>query len=148
MACRKTEELGVFGSMVHLWKMLGKWYLLSAMLNLAIEAISRKSLGAVGGYVSVSYTHLAATDKFLFTGAEQGRAVDQEKLASDITEALKRKEFDAVIEASVKTVDPEFSEATAREKYKTIGSFSTKTTSNNKRNTNIKPVSYTHLNFI
>lgn len=37
--------------MVHLWKMLGKWYLLSAMLNLAIEAISRKSLGAVGGYV-------------------------------------------------------------------------------------------------
>lgn len=37
--------------MVRLWKMLGKWYLLSAMLNLVIEAISRKSLGAVGGYV-------------------------------------------------------------------------------------------------
>lgn len=49
--CRKTEELGVFGAMVRLWKMLGKWYLLSVMLNLVIEAISRKSLGAVGGYV-------------------------------------------------------------------------------------------------
>lgn len=101
----------------------------------AANAAAKWDKKAKNGSIS-SYD--AATDKFLFTGAEQGRAVDQEKLASDITEALKRKEFDAVIEASVKTVDPEFSEATAREKYKTIGSFSTKTTSNNKRNTNIK----------
>ncbi len=78
------------------------------------------------------------TDKFLFTGAEQGQAVNQDKLAQDITEALGRKEFDAVIVAVVDTVEPEVSEATAREKYKTISTCITKTTSNSKRNTNIK----------
>lgn len=35
-------------------------------------------------------------------------------------------------------VEPEFSEETAKEKYKTISSFTTKTTSNSKRNTNVK----------
>lgn len=80
----------------------------------------------------------AANDKFLFTGAETGIAVDQEKLASDITQALKSKKFDSSIEVSVKTVEPEFGEAAAKEKYKTVSSFTTKTTSNSKRNTNIK----------
>lgn len=80
----------------------------------------------------------AASDKFLFTGAENGQAVDQEKLKSDILTALKNKDFDAVIEASVNTVEPEFSEAAAKEKYKTLSSFTTKTTSNSKRNNNVK----------
>lgn len=78
------------------------------------------------------------TDKFLFTGAQQGQAVDQEKLTEDILAALKRKDFDVVIEAVVNSVEPEFNEAAAREKYKTISTFITKTTSNSKRNTNIK----------
>lgn len=80
----------------------------------------------------------AANDKFLFVGAEAGAAVDQEKLVSDITQALKNKKFNASIEASIKTVEPEFGEAAAKEKYKTVSSFTTKTTSNGKRNTNIK----------
>lgn len=80
----------------------------------------------------------SASDKFLFTGAENGQAVDQEKLKADILAALGSKDFDAVIEASVNTVEPEFSEAAAREKYKTLASFTTKTTSNSKRNNNIK----------
>ncbi len=80
----------------------------------------------------------AASDKFLFTGAENGQAVEQEKLKNDILAALDRKDFAAVIEASVSTVEPEFNEETAREKYKTLATFTTKTTSNSKRNTNVK----------
>lgn len=77
-------------------------------------------------------------DKFLFTGAEQGQELDQEKLTKDILAALKKKDFDAKIAATVNSVEPEFSEESAKEKYKTISSFTTKTTSNSKRNTNVK----------
>ncbi|NBH32975.1 vanomycin resistance protein VanB [Clostridiaceae bacterium] len=78
------------------------------------------------------------TDKFLFTGAETGLALDQEKLIKDIESALKKKDFDAKIPALMNPVEPEFSEETAKEKYKTISTFTTKTTSNSKRNTNVK----------
>ena len=77
-------------------------------------------------------------DKFLFTGAEQGQELDQEKLTKDILAALKKKDFDAKIAATVNSVEPEFSEESAKEKYKTISTFTTKTTSNSKRNTNVK----------
>ena len=80
----------------------------------------------------------ASSDKFLFKGAENGLAVDQEQLKADILAALGRKDFTATITAAVNEVEPEFSEAVAREKYKTIGTFTTNTTSNQKRNTNVK----------
>lgn len=80
----------------------------------------------------------AANDKFIFAGAKTGLAVDQEKLASDILAALDQKDFDAVIEASVSTIEPEFSEEAARQRYEKIGTFTTKTTANKKRNTNVK----------
>lgn len=87
--------------------------------------------GSISGYD-------ADSDKFQFTGAESGLALDQEKLAADIAAALKAKDFDAAIEASVNAVEPEFSEDAARERYKTLATFTTKTTANSKRNTNIK----------
>ncbi len=87
--------------------------------------------GSISGYD-------ASSDSFTFSGAEQGRALDQDKLAADIQAALDKKDFDAVIAAVVNPVEPEFSEATAKEKYKTLASFTTKTTSNSKRNTNVK----------
>lgn len=80
----------------------------------------------------------ASSDKFLFKGAENGLAVDQNQLKADILAALSRKDFTASITATVNEVEPEFSEAVAREKYKTIGTFTTNTTSNQKRNTNVK----------
>ena len=80
----------------------------------------------------------ASSDKFLFKGAENGLAVDQDQLKADILAALSCKDFTATIAATVNEVEPEFSEAVAREKYKTIGTFTTNTTSNQKRNTNIK----------
>lgn len=79
-----------------------------------------------------------AENKFIFTGAENGRMVDQEKLIEDMTKALDKKEFDAVIPAAVSQVEPEFNETVAREKYTTISTFTTNTTANSKRNTNVK----------
>lgn len=101
----------------------------------AAKAASRWDKAAKNGSIS-SYDK--DNDRFLFTGAEEGQALDQEKLASDILAALKRKDFDARLTASMNVVEPEFSEETAKEKYKTISSFTTKTTSNSKRNTNVK----------
>lgn len=79
-----------------------------------------------------------STNQFTFSGAENGLQVDQEKLIADINSALKKKQFDSVIQASVLEVEPEFNEATAREKYTTISTFTTNTTANSKRNTNVR----------
>jgi len=80
----------------------------------------------------------AANDKFLFTGAETGQALNQEALTAAITQAIKSKDFDSVITAEVTAVEPEFSEATARERYKTVSTFTTDTTANSNRNTNVR----------
>ncbi len=79
-----------------------------------------------------------SSDSFVFEGEEIGIAIDQEKLAADIQAALKSKKFDAQIQASGSEVQPEISVAAAKEKYKTIGTFTTKTTANSKRNTNVR----------
>lgn len=101
----------------------------------AAKAAAKWDKAAKNGSIS-SYDK--ASDKFLFTGAEQGLALDQEKLTKDILDAVKKKDFDAKLIAVMNPVEPEFSEETAKEKYKTISSFTTKTTSNSKRNTNVK----------
>ena len=80
----------------------------------------------------------AETGKFVFAGEENGFAIDQEKLIDDVTQALAAKDFDAKIEASGSTVAPEITAASAKEQYKTIGSFTTNTTSNKNRNTNVR----------
>ena len=80
----------------------------------------------------------AASGKFVFAGQENGFAIDQDKLAADISQALKDKKFDAKITASGSDVAPEISAASAKEKYKTISSFTTNTTANQNRNTNVR----------
>jgi vancomycin resistance protein YoaR len=79
-----------------------------------------------------------STDKFVFSGSQQGIAVDQDRLKDDIAEAIKNKKFDAEIKAQVGVVEAEYSESTAKDKYKTISSFTTNTTANSNRNTNVK----------
>ena len=80
----------------------------------------------------------AASGKFVFAGEENGFAIDQDKLAADISQALKDKKFDAKITATGSDVAPEISAASAKEKYKTISSFTTNTTANQIRNTNVR----------
>ena len=75
---------------------------------------------------------------FVFAGEETGFAIDQETLAADILKALRDKKFDASIEAKGSQVAPDISAASAKEKYKTISTFTTKTTANKDRNTNIR----------
>lgn len=78
------------------------------------------------------------TNKFKFAGAEDGFAIDEEKLASDIMQALNEKRFDAQIEATGYSVAPEISTEAAKEKYKVISTFTTTTTANKNRNTNVR----------
>lgn len=78
------------------------------------------------------------TGKFTFSEGTNGLVIDQEKLAQDMVEAVKKKEYSAVIEASVKEVSPDLSASQLKDKYKTISTYTTKTTSNSNRNENIR----------
>ena len=80
----------------------------------------------------------AATDKFLFADGAPGKAVNQEKLIKDLVEAATSGNYDAVIQAEVNESQPELSAANAKEQYKTLSTFTTETTANEKRNTNVK----------
>lgn len=87
--------------------------------------------GSISGYD-------ASSDSFSFSGEATGIAIDEEKLTADIQQALTAKQFDKAISVSANEVQPEFSVATAKQKYKIIGTYTTNTTSNSKRNTNIR----------
>ena len=76
--------------------------------------------------------------KFVFAGEETGQKLNQEALVSQIQTAVSSKDFDAKITAQITPVEPEITEAAAKEKYKTIGKYTTKTTNNSKRNTNVR----------
>lgn len=78
------------------------------------------------------------TGSFIFGESIPGTAVDQEKLAADILEAVKNHNYDAVILAETTQIPAEVTKAEAKEKYKTLASFTTETTSNAKRNTNVR----------
>lgn len=80
----------------------------------------------------------AEKNKFIFGGGENGFAINKEKLASDILAALKEKRFDAEIQADGSEVAPEMTAAQAQEKYKKLSSFTTDTTANANRNTNVR----------
>ncbi|MBP3925627.1 MAG: VanW family protein, partial [Clostridium sp.] len=87
--------------------------------------------GGISGYDKSSGT-------FTFTEGTNGKVIDQEGLASAIVEAIQEKDYARVITASVKEVSPELTAAQLKEKYKTIGTYTTKTTSNSNRNENIR----------
>ena len=87
---------------------------------------------------STIYDYDAASDKFLFSEGTPGIAVNQEKLASDLADAAVNGSYDAVIAAEVSTTQPKYSEAEARARYEKLASFTTETTANEKRNTNVR----------
>lgn len=87
--------------------------------------------GGISGYDKDS-------GKFTFTEGSNGVVIDQDKLAEDIVEAIRNKDYKAVIEAAVKEVSPDMTAAQLQEKYKTIGTYTTKTTANKDRNENIR----------
>ncbi len=80
----------------------------------------------------------ADSDSFLFSPGENGVVIDEVKLAADIQAAISAKDFDAQIQVSGSTVEPEITQASAQSLYKTIGTYTTNTTANSKRNTNVR----------
>ena len=76
--------------------------------------------------------------QFVFSGAEKGSMIERDKLASDMVSAVKAGEYQKTIAASAVTVEPEISEAQAKESFKRIGTYTTTTTSNKARNENIR----------
>lgn len=76
--------------------------------------------------------------KFVFSGAENGKSIRREQLASDLLSAVKSENYKKTISVSADEVAPEISEAEARENFKRIGTFTTTTTSNKDRNENIR----------
>lgn len=78
------------------------------------------------------------TGKFTFAEGTNGIVIDQDKLAQDIVDAIQKKDYKAVIQAQTKEVSPDLTADQLREKYKTIATYTTKTTSNSNRNENIR----------
>ena len=101
----------------------------------AAAAAARWNKSAKNGSIS---KYDASSDKFVFEGEATGVAIDQEKLVADIQNALTSKKFDTQITASASEVQPEITVASAKEKYKTVATYTTKTTANSKRNTNVR----------
>lgn len=79
-----------------------------------------------------------ASGEFIFTGAQNGKMVDRDKLTSDIMSALNAGEYSKTITAAANEVEPEITEAEAKANFKRLGTFTTTTTSNKDRNENIR----------
>lgn len=77
------------------------------------------------------------TGTYQYTKAAEGRTLNQEQLVSALMEAAEKGGFKSEIQASFDMVPPERTQAQAKEQYRVIGTFTTKTTSNKNRNQNI-----------
>ena len=75
---------------------------------------------------------------FTFAESRSGTALNEEKLVSDILAAFEQGDLNAVIHAEFLEIPPELSLSAAKEQYRTLASFTTETTSNEKRNTNVR----------
>lgn len=78
------------------------------------------------------------TGKFVFSEGCSGTAVNQEKLSRDIVNAVKAEQYDAVLDVELQKMAPGLSMDEAKERYKTLATFTTETTNNSKRNTNVR----------
>lgn len=75
--------------------------------------------------------------KFVFTKGNDGIVIDQKKLTDDILQAVKEQKLNQKLTAFGNAEAAE-SDDTVQAQYKTLGTFTTNTTSNAKRNTNVR----------
>ena len=80
----------------------------------------------------------AANDRFTFTEGKAGRALDQDAFVKSLTDAVQSGDLNADITASFRDAAPELDEAAARKQYELLATFTTDTTANEKRNTNVR----------
>lgn len=77
------------------------------------------------------------TKNFTYESESNGYLIDDKRLKEDLKSFVSRKNFQADISVVRNEVKPSITAAEAKEKYKVIGTFTTKTTDNKDRNTNI-----------
>lgn len=77
------------------------------------------------------------TKSFTYADESDGYLIDEGRLKSDLKSYVSRKNFEADISVVRNEVKASISAAKAKEMYKVIGTFTTKTTDNKDRNTNI-----------
>ena len=78
------------------------------------------------------------SNSFTYSPEENGVEIDQDQLAADIRQAIEDKNFSARLTAAANEVEPELTAAEAKDLYQVIGQYSTTTTANRDRNTNIQ----------
>lgn len=77
------------------------------------------------------------TGAYSYTKEQNGRVLDQENLVKQLLAAAKEENFQAEIPAEFTIKASGRTQAQAKEQYKVIGTFTTKTTANKNRNQNI-----------
>ena len=77
------------------------------------------------------------TKSFTYTHESDGFLIDENRLKGDLKSFTDRKDFQADILVVRNEAKPSVTEVSAKEKYKVIGTFTTKTTDNKDRITNI-----------
>ena len=77
------------------------------------------------------------TKSFIYEDEKDGYLIDENRLKEDLRSFLGRKNYEAKISVVKNEVKASITAAEAKEKYKVIGTFTTKTTDNKDRNANI-----------
>lgn len=80
----------------------------------------------------------SSSGQFVFSGAQNGKLIERDKLESDILAAVTAGDYNKTIEATATEVEPEITEAEAKANFKRLGTYTTTTTSNKDRNENIR----------
>lgn len=78
------------------------------------------------------------SNSFIYAGEEMGVAIDRDKIKEDIKKYIDNKDFLATVSVTTHDVAPDISKEQAKAMYKVIGTFTTTTTTNKDRNTNIR----------
>ncbi len=77
------------------------------------------------------------TESFTYSEGQDGIAINEEKLKSDIRDAFDKKKYNASINVKAETVTPVIDEEAAKAMYTTIGTYTTNSTNNAARNSNL-----------
>ena len=108
---------------------------MKTLITDAVKAIAEKTDVAVENN---SLDHFdKQTGQFVFSDGTPGKKLNQEELQKAVQTAMQAGEYDKTLIGTVETVYPDGQEATKKQ-YKTLATFTTETTANPKRNTNVK----------
>ncbi len=84
------------------------------------------------------------TGAYSYSKEQNGRVLDQEKLVNQLLDAAKKENFQAEIPAEFALKAPVRTQAQAKEQYKVIGTFTTKTPPTKKPESEYQPCSKCH----